>query len=105
MKLLFMYSFWVNDRYIVVLAKDYKTAKIKAEEKYKKLFQWNRNLKLKGDNMKLGDKYYYITDKCAVGKDIWVDAKRDRYRRLTNNIYKRFIDIRPIVERIKSQTT
>lgn len=55
--------------------------------------------------MKLGDKYYYITDKGSVGKDIWVNTKRDRYRRLTNNIYKRFIDIRPIVDRIKSQTT
>lgn len=39
MKLLFMFPFWVNNKYIVVYAKDYEIAKKKAEEKYKKLFQ------------------------------------------------------------------
>lgn len=53
--------------------------------------------------MKLGDKYYYITDKGAVGKSIWMDDKRDRYRKISNNIYKTFIEIKPIAEKIKSQ--
>lgn len=53
--------------------------------------------------MNIGDKYYYITDKGAVGKAYWIDAKRDRYRWSVNNVYRRFIDIKPIVENIKSQ--
>ena len=39
MKILFMFPFWVNDNYIVVYAKDNETAKKRAIEKYKKLYE------------------------------------------------------------------
>lgn len=55
--------------------------------------------------MKLGNKYYYITDKGAVGKAMWLNDKRDRYRKLSNNVYKTFAEIKPIAERIKNQLT
>lgn len=39
MKLNIMFSFWVNDKYITVLSKNYKTAKSKAKKKYKALYE------------------------------------------------------------------
>jgi hypothetical protein len=34
-----MFTFWVNNKYIVVYAKDYEAAKIKAKRKHEKLYK------------------------------------------------------------------
>lgn len=39
MELWITFTFCINDKYINVVAKDYETAKIKADEKYKKLYE------------------------------------------------------------------
>jgi hypothetical protein len=51
--------------------------------------------------MRIGQYYYFITDKGTVGKAQWLETYKDYYRKNIGNVYTKYFDIKDKINKIK----